>query len=295
MDFKFTFLWRLIGTLTGFLCLVVIISLASCKKNDLVPSYIHIDKITLNSTYETDGSNSSKICDAWVYIDGNLIGIYELPVTFPVLATGSHEIMVRAGVKLNGIAMSRGYYPFYEAYTSTVNLEAERIDTIQPTVKYYANKIQWKEDFEEGGFTLVKYTGSDTAFIKTAVPAEVFEGSFSAIAKLSDSYKYLLTVSTSDFFIPQTLTPVFLELNYKTNTPFVVGMIGQFQTGGTELVRTLIINANNEWNKIYINLTATANYTVNVQSFKVFFEANKLDSIAEPKVFIDNIKLLYSN
>ena len=88
---------------------------------------------------------------------------------------------------------------------------------------------------------------------------------------------------------------VFLELNYKTNTPFVVGMIGQFQTGGTELVRTLIINANNEWNKIYINLTATANYTVNVQSFKVFFEANKLDSIAEPKVFIDNIKLLYSN
>ncbi len=295
MDFKFTLLWRLIGTLIGFLCLVVIINFASCKKNDLVPSYIHIDKITLNSTYETDGSNSSKITDAWVYIDGDLIGIYELPATFPILATGRHDIMVRAGVKLNGIAMSRGYYPFYEAYTGTVNLEAEHIDTVHPTVKYYANKIQWKEDFEEGGFTLIKYTGSDTALTKTSDPAEVFEGSFSGVANLSSDYKYLLTASTEDFAIPQNLSPVFLELNYKTNIPLVVGMIGELQSGDHDRVRALVINANTEWNKIYINLTATANYTVNVQSFKVFFEASLSDTVPSAKIYIDNVKLLYTN
>ncbi|HOV12628.1 MAG TPA: hypothetical protein PLL90_12785, partial [Bacteroidales bacterium] len=75
---------------------------SACKKTDLVPSYIHIDKIDLNTTYEFDGSNSCKITDAWVYIDGDLQGIYELPATFPVLANGQHTIMVRAGIKLNG-------------------------------------------------------------------------------------------------------------------------------------------------------------------------------------------------
>ncbi|MEI6122622.1 MAG: hypothetical protein WCQ95_03255 [Bacteroidota bacterium] len=294
MHITFTHVERILKTLLVFSCIALFICLSSCKKNDLIPAYIHIDKITLTSTYETDGSNSSKITDAWVYVDDNLIGIYELPATFPVLASGMHKITVKAGVKLNGIAMSRGYYPFYEDYTTDINLEEDKIDTINPIVTYYPNKVQWKEDFEEGGFTLLKYTGSDTAFIKTTDPAEAFEGSFSAVANLTTDDPYILAVSTQDYVIPQNLTPVFLELNYKTNTPLTVGMIEEKQSGDHNVISTLILNPNTEWNKIYINLTLTANTSVNVASFKVFFAAAK-DTIPNPKLFIDNIKLLYTN
>lgn len=83
----------------------IISSLISCKKTDLVPSYIHIEKIDVSTVYELYGSDSHKITDAWVYVDGDLQGIYELPATFPILATGQHTIMVRPGIKLNGIAM----------------------------------------------------------------------------------------------------------------------------------------------------------------------------------------------
>jgi len=73
-----------------------------------------------------------------------------------------------------------------------------------------------------------------------------------------------------------------------------VGMIEEKQSGDHNVISTLILNPNTEWNKIYINLTLTANTSVNVASFKVFFAAAK-DTIPNPKLFIDNIKLLYTN
>ncbi|MEI6851980.1 MAG: hypothetical protein WCL06_04020 [Bacteroidota bacterium] len=281
-------------SLFPLLFLLAIVFYSSCKKNDLVPSYIHIDKITLNSTYEIDGTNSSKITDAWVYVDDDLIGIYELPATFPVLYTGSHKISVRAGVKLNGIAMSRGYYPFFETYNTTIDLQKEEIDTISPVVTYFPGKIQWKEDFEDAGISIVRYVDSDTSIYKTTDPADAFEGSFSGVANLDATRHYMLCVSDSTLEIPQNQSPVFLEMNYKTNTYLTVGMYGKLASGTTERIPTIVLNPTNEWKKIYINLTYTANYTVNTNGFKVFFEANKPDSLTSAKVLIDNIKLLYT-
>ncbi len=281
-------------SLFPLLFLLAIVFYSSCKKNDLVPSYIHIEKITLNSTYEIDGTNSSKITDAWVYVDDDLIGIYELPATFPVLSTGSHKISVRAGVKLNGIAMSRGYYPFFETYNTNIDLQKEEIDTISPVVTYFPGKIQWKEDFEDAGISIVRYSDSDTSIYKTTDPADAFEGSFSGVANLDATRHYMLCVSDSTLEIPQNQSPVFLEMNYKTNTYLTIGMYGKLSSGTTERIPTIVLNPTDEWKKIYINLTYTANYTVNTEGFKVFFEANKPDSLTSAKVLIDNIKLLYT-
>jgi hypothetical protein len=266
----------------------------SCKKNDLIPSYIHIDHITLSSVYQNDGSNSNKITDAWVYVDDDLIGIYELPATFPVLASGSHKISVKAGIKINGIAKSRGYYPFYQTYNTTINLKQEEIDTIQPVVSYVPGKIQWKEDFEDAGISIVKYGESDTTIVKTSIPNEVFEGSYSGVANLDASKPYVLCVSDSSLEIPQNQSPVFLEMNYKTNVLVTVGFYGTLTSGSVERIPTLVLNPTDEWKKIYINLTLSANYTVNTEGFKVFFEANKPDSLTYGKLLIDNVKLLYS-
>ncbi len=105
-----------------------------------IPAYIHIDKIGLTTSADgSQGSNSSKITDAWVYIDERLIGCFELPVTFPVLYEGSHQLKIRAGIKVNGIAATRAPYPFYEAYTQSVDLQKGTKITVSPTVKYRTN------------------------------------------------------------------------------------------------------------------------------------------------------------
>ena len=70
----------------------VIVSLfLSCQKfegDQTVPAYIRIDAISIKTNYEEEGAPSSNITDAWVYINEEAIGAYELPAVFPVLAKG---------------------------------------------------------------------------------------------------------------------------------------------------------------------------------------------------------------
>ena len=88
-----------------FLLFSVILITGCEPKNDdeLVPSYLHIDKIDVTSNYQ-QGTSSSKITDAWVYLDGTLIGSFELPATIPILTEGKQNITIYGGIKLNGIS-----------------------------------------------------------------------------------------------------------------------------------------------------------------------------------------------
>ncbi|MCK9612083.1 MAG: hypothetical protein PHR81_06970 [Bacteroidales bacterium] len=266
----------------------------SCKKTNLIPAYIHIDSIGLTTTYELDGTTSHKITDAWVYIDGSLQGIYELPATFPILTTGKHTIHIKPGIKINGIAKSRGYYPFFQPYEASIDLQPEETDTVNPIVTYYAEKIQWKEDFDAAGISLAKFGLSDTNFIQTSEASNIFEGYGSGIVTFDANYDYLLTVTNDIYDIPQTQAPVFLEMNYKTDVEFAVGLFAILSNNQTEKLESLILNPNSSWNKIYINLTGVANMTSNTTGFRVYFESIKPDSIATAKILVDNLKLLYS-
>ena len=56
--------------------------LSSCVTENAVPAYLSIPNFTLTTT-SAQGSAAQKITDAWVYVDGNLNGIFELPAKFP--------------------------------------------------------------------------------------------------------------------------------------------------------------------------------------------------------------------
>ena len=66
---------------------------------------------------------TDNITDAWVYLNDNLQGVYELPANFPVLAKGNQTLRVKAGIKLNGISSTRSPYPFYESFIDTIDLK----------------------------------------------------------------------------------------------------------------------------------------------------------------------------
>jgi hypothetical protein len=62
--------------------LLIVLVLSSCQKEDTVdiPTYLKIDNIVLD-----EGNTTSIITDAWVYVNDQLQGVYELPAKFPVL------------------------------------------------------------------------------------------------------------------------------------------------------------------------------------------------------------------
>jgi hypothetical protein len=270
-----------------------------------VPAYIHIQKISVTTDASLEGSNSSKITDAWVYIDGKLVGIYELPATFPVIAEGSHQLLIKAGIKVNGISATRAPYPFYDSYKQTITLTAGTTSHVQPVVQYvsglnWSSPNMWKEDFESSsGMTLdTSATGSDTNLYHYTIPSgtthpNVFEGHGSGIAYIDAAHpKFEYMSSNAPFVLPRGDSPVFLEMNYKCNYDFVVGVFAHDNSGSNQY-KVINVNASPNWNKIYIYMSPTVSAATNAIDFNVFFGMLNTSGSNGLYIALDNIKLVH--
>jgi hypothetical protein len=266
-----------------------------------VPSYIHIEKIDLTTTAE-QGSNSQKITDAWVYIDEQLIGCFELPANIPVLYEGSHQLSVKAGIKINGISATRGPYPFYERFLQTVSLTRGSTLSVSPIVTYVSNlnwdnAIIWQENFEESGITIAPSPSpTDTNMVHYTISGGtdplVYQGLGSGVVHLDNNRTLFECVSSTSYVLPKGDSPVFLELNYKCNNTFVVGLFAHASSGSTKS-KVLNINPSETWNKIYIYLSPVIAESGNATDFSVFIGMFKDSGVDAPYLAIDNIKLIH--
>ena len=265
---------------------LIAISLFSCDKDDTttngVPSYIQIDEITLDEDYTTN------ITDAWVYIDGVNKGVYELPAHFPVLNDGAVEVRIYAGIKDNGIASQRVTYPFYHSDTSTIKLTIDSTTIISPTVVLKENIEGIIDNFDQS------YNfNHDTCF---SVPeTEGPYGNYGSLSFLDSilvteiNYKNPLSFDN----VPQQGSATYLELDYKSDSEFLVGMYINFPNTPTLQKDLLWINPKDDWNKIYVNLTQTVSEAIGAESFSVFIRMQR-DNFSEVKTLdFDNIRIVH--
>lgn len=263
--------------------------LSSCKeKEETIPAYIRVNSFTLQTDYLTQGSNAHQITDAWVYLDGQLVGVFELPVTVPILASGNHEITLSPGIKNNGISSSRVVYPFYESYVAYTTLIPESILTINPVINYRAEAtIPWKEDFENAAFSFTDTVNTDAVMTTTTI---AFEGTKSGIVTLEAAKPVYVGVSSNTYVIPQGGAKAYLELNYKCNNVFGVGI---YSANSVSPQPILYINPTDEWKKIYIELTPSTSNPNNSNPFRIYIAMLKDPSVSFPELLIDNVKLVH--
>ena len=263
--------------------LVALLMIFGCQKEEnfnAIPCYLKIDTITLG-----ENNTTTNITDAWVYIDDQLQGVYELPATFPMLETDYQTLRIKAGIKSNGIASSRIAYPFYTSFIDTVLFTPNQTITVNPTVSYLDSLDFWLEDFETGlsldtdslSFSIDNFNGIDNKYGKII---------------LQDSM-LLSEITTFELpHLPQAGAPVFLELDYKCNTQFLVGVYVNFPH--SVLQKDLLwINPKDDWNKIYINLTSTISEGVGATSFKVFIGMKRDFDLEKNELYFDNLKIVY--
>ena len=264
--------------------LILVVLMTSCKKdiND-VPSYLSIENIVLSS------NNTENITDAWVYIDDNLQGVYELPANFPVLAQGKHKLRVKAGIKDNGIAGTRIAYPFYTSYIiDDQDFNSTETMIVSPEVSYLTNTNFFIEDFESSGIKLEEALISDTSIIELQDGYNKY-GAGVLIDSLI-TFEVVTTEQLSD--LPQEGAPVYLELDYKCNTRFLVGVYVNFPS--VVLQKDLLwINPKESWNKIYVNLTSTVSESVGADFFKVFIAMKRDFAIDTNTIYFDNLRVVY--
>ena len=275
----------------------------SFDKIEPIPAYVYISSFNLSVNSDgSQGSNAHDIKDAWIFANGTLIGVFELPCMVPILKKDSVVITVFAGIKVNGQSNNRKFYPFYEVYAKTVFLKSAEIDTLKPVIKYKSGVVfKWIEDFEDLAVSMEK-TGItrtvDTLKI-TGLPNEVFQygqGSNRYSGKVDFRHKKgtFENSSIGVYDLPRLSSDVYLEANYKSDVPITFGL---YPTSGASLDVGIPVYfgfaSPNEWKKAYIRLSDDVNSSANAgKKFRILINAvNKVDSSAV--ILIDNLKLLH--
>jgi len=306
--------------LIGLLALV----LFSCgDKEAEIPSYIYIDHIDL-TTETAEGSSLHKITDVWVTIGGNLLGAFELPCTIPVLKEGEFDIVLRAGIKLNGISATRSAYTPFQLCTA-LDLDGNEIDKITLTrdsITSFNAKTEYKkdikfsmiEDFEGAGWLLKSYelknnTETDTSIYsamldKTDVIEEVYEGGYSGVIHLTKENHTVFIASESNegFEIPPNGSGIgkynYLELDYKSDVDLSLGL--WFNNSSSSQIYWGGLRPNEDWAKVYLNIAPeqaihTLSEAYGATHYTPYIRATLPDDMEEAYIYIDNIKLIHEN
>jgi hypothetical protein len=277
--------------------------LGSCNKfsgTQTIPAYIKIDSVFLETNYTNQGSNSQKITDVWIYLNKDLLGVFELPALFPVLAEGVNDLEIRPGIWLNGIQSTRVPYPFYKplVYEDFKFYPDSVQDLGDLKVRYYDNlNFMWKEDFELSSISLIETSLSDTNLTRT-LPAGNPEAFITPTSKhsgyiaLTEEKPIFSATSFSTFLLPEVQNdPVVLELNFKSNNFFYVGLLMNLPSG-LKKIPLLIMNPTEIWKKIYINLGPNIALNNEAANYKVYFEAGLELEKDLAEIYLDNIKLI---
>lgn len=278
---------------------------SSCDSDEQIPSYVYIPSIELE-TDATQGDNSHDIVDGWVYCDNILIGVFELPVRVPILASGEHTITVVPGIKKNGLFDQRITYPFYSPFEEKIELVPTAIDTIRPVIRYRTNvTFSWLEDFEDNAISVEKSgsnTTTDSMFIAND-PVHVYnydgiENKYSGQVNIPSEFQIFENATVQLYELPRKGVDVFLELNFKCNTEFTVGVYpvtGSF-INGVPVVNFYSTEDNQgemQWKKAYVSLKEDINNPeYNGATFRVFFNA-QTNGEGEKQLFFDNLKLIH--
>ena len=168
-----------------FLLILLLTFVLSCRKfegNISVPSYLQIDSLSIYTDYPVQGSKSHKITTVWIYVDDELVGIYELPTKAPILAEGLHKVRLDAGINMDGIKAYRIYYPFYEAIIQEVDFVPEKVINLNADTLFIGNsatpyissttywdntEFVWMVDFEDPSYNLDSISPSKTNIERT--------------------------------------------------------------------------------------------------------------------------------
>jgi len=265
-----------------------------------VPAYLSIDAFNVTSNYAEEGTNSSKITDVWVYVDDGLIGVFELPAMFPVLAEGKHKLEIRPGIKINGISSTRVPYPFYSPIVyDEFDFVPEQETTLGTLTTSYATglKFQWMEDFEQPDISFQEISTSDTVIKRTSPEnnPEAFlspNSRYSGVISLTEEKPVYGAASYNSFDMPTSPgAVVVLEMDVKTNNIFSVSLLMRIYDEFKE-IPLLFVNYSDEWTKIYINLGPNISLNPNASDYKVLFRAEIDPDVTDAEMYIDNLKIV---
>lgn len=282
------------------LALLAIASLFSgCIKNNPDPSWLEITAWSLeanpNSQYPT-GELTQNFTNAWVYVNDQPVGVFELPVRLPLLVDGDAKVTLFPAVLNNGISATKKIYPFVESYSTNVTLTKNATSVVNPTTRYISYTRFWIEDFEEASIKITDDASSIASLTSSGDPSIIQPFNNSKFGRISlDGTENKWVAFTDDLQLPKA-AEVYLELDYHNTNSVLTGVLGIGVTGVQENPNIQLnpqAASEVKWKKIYIDLREIVSNSPNAEYFKVSFQSILDEGLTTGEVNIDNVKLVY--
>lgn len=280
-----------------FVILAMAILTSACElinPSEEVPAFLYITPFEFTTNPGTEGSASANITEVWVTVNGDFLGVYPLPASVPVLATGLTEVRLDAGIHDNGIRSTPNIYPYYEPFIREVELASNETDTLRPSTGYRSNvRFAFIEDFENGNRIFTEQIEGQNGL--TSTNDVIFEGNQSGELTLTIAND-LVQLGTAQIYAGLTdASPlVYLEMDYKSDVPVVWGVRGFNSNNAGSVVLQPGFRERSDWNKIYFDLSLLV-LEGNFLGHRIVLQAALPvgSSLEEAKVYLDNVKLIH--
>ncbi len=278
---------------------LLLFTLSSCVKNNEDPSWIEISEWTLEAnsaaTPGIAGELTHNFSDAWVYVDGTLLGVFELPCKVPVLKSGNAKITLLPTIKDNGISATKRAYPFVESYIVDVNLVQNQSVKLTPITRYYSTTKFWKEDFGDPAIKISE-DPNNTAHIIVDYTSPILKWGNCGRISLSSAQSTFLAYTSDGLYLSKG-SEVYLEIDYYNTNSLTTGLLAMQTDGTTNNNINIRLNAQDgssiKWKKIYIALKELISNTSNANQFKISLQAAIDEGLSSSDIYIDNIKIVY--
>lgn len=293
---------------TFILFLSLFFVLTSCIKNNPDPSWIQVNdwQLTVNpNSQNPTGVLTENITDAWVFINNEVVGVFEVPFKIPVLLEGSSNILIYPAIQNNGISATKKIYPFLKPYEVNTQLIQNEVFIIDPTTQYYDQVDFWIEDFEDATIDIVDGPSSlinlertnDNSILDNAIN-EAFFGRITL--DQTNNLWVGSTVANNTGSIVMNLPKgqeVYLEIDYHNTNSFLTGVLAINSTGEATDNPNIQLNPQSEsdvhWKKIYIDLREIVSGSASADYFEFSFQSLLDEGETGGVVNIDNIKAVY--
>ncbi len=271
---------------------------SSCVKNNPDPSWISVSKWSLISNQNAtspQGVLSESFTDAYVFVDGKMMGIFEMPFKIPLLKRGSVNLKIYPVIKNNGISATKKIYPFMEPYELNVVLEQNKTFEIKP-VTYYNSATQfWIEDFEDATIKIENDIDSKVQIHSEDDPLILKYGNYYGKISLSASDSLWLGRTSGGLHLPIG-KEVYLEIDYHNTNSLTTGLIVVSPSGVSDNPNIQLNKQDSEsvqWKKIYIDLKELVSYNTTASYYEISFKALFDAGLSSSNIYLDNIKIVH--
>jgi hypothetical protein len=259
------------------------------------PHYLYFKTIDVKTKQQAEGAPSHKITELWIYADGKLLGAFDKEKPIPVISNNDIvEINIFAGIRANGSKQDIQLYYLLKNISFNLNFTEGRIDTMDAVFSYSENaNFVFIEDFEIGNIFTEDLDGDKNTGISVSNTDPHSGLKCGSIILNKDHPSFYVTSSAAFFQLPLTGNYTFLELDYKCNADFIIGLTGKEPDTGKEYSSDIILlTRKDNWNKLYLDLTSILQNSA-LGLYKVYFKSQHDDTLEKTEISLDNIKLIY--